>query len=76
MSWPDAVTDCWPDDHTAEAERLYQLLRREAQVPVPEPKPEWLSDGPTAQTFGRCLAQRYLYPTPKPGRAASRAEAA
>lgn len=62
MSWPDPVGDCWPDDHTAESRRLYQQLRREAQMPVPDPKPEWSAQGPTAQAFDRHLAQRYLYP--------------
>lgn len=64
VSWPDAVEDCWPDDHTREAEELYQRVRREAQAPVPEPKAEWSEEGPTAQTFDRHLAQRYLYPRP------------
>lgn len=76
MSWPDAVQDCWPDDHTVESRELYERLRREAQVPVPDLVGDVYGLGPTAQIKDRCLAQRYLYPTPKPGRAAPRAEAA
>lgn len=64
MSWPDAVSDCWPDDHTAEAHALYEQLRREAQVPVPEPKDSWLYEGTTAAIRNFGLAHVYLAPPP------------
>lgn len=65
MSWPDAVDDSWPDDHTTEHDALYQQVRREAQVPVPEPKTAWFAEGPTASARIEGVARQYLTP-PRP----------